>query len=190
MPKNIDAQTAALVAAVGPHAAAKPQPQWHVVWTRSNCEHVVHGELTAKGFKTLLPQVGRWSRRARLRYLGRVPMFPGYLFLHHAIDKYSYIEVCKTRGVVRMLGERWDRLGVVSGGEIEAIERILAADVPTIPYPYLRQGERVRITHGPLASAEGILVKTDPKKGLLVLSVELLRQSIAVQIDCTAVALA
>jgi transcription antitermination factor NusG len=49
----------------------------------------------------------------------------------------------------------------------------------------LREGQRVRIVHGPLASVEGILLKTKPDKGLLVVSVELLQRSVAVEVDCT-----
>ena len=148
----------------------------------------MHDQLSAKGFESFLPKVGQWSRRQGLRYLARVPMFPGYLFLRHtAMDKLSYIEVCKTRGLVRILGERWDRLGTVPGGEIEAIQKVIEAEMPALPHPYLREGQRVRVVRGPLASAEGILVKSEPEKGLLVLSVELLQRSVAVQIDCTLV---
>ena len=56
---------------------------------------------------------------------------------------------------------------------------------PAFPYPYLTAGQRVRITHGPLANVEGVLVRTRPDKGLLVVSVELLRRSVAVEVDCT-----
>ena len=54
-------------------------------------------------------------------------------------------------------------------------------------HPYLREGQRVRITHGPLANVEGILVRSRPNRGLLVLSVDLLHQSVAVEVDCTQV---
>jgi transcription antitermination factor NusG len=114
-------------------------------------------------------------------------MFPSYLFLHQAMDKLSFIEVCKARGLVRILGERWDRLSVVPDAEIDAIQRVLSAEVPVIPHPYLREGQRVRITHGPLMGVEGILVQSKPNKGLLVLSIELLRRSIAVEVDSTLV---
>ncbi len=162
--------------------------QWYVLWTRSHCEQLVHDQLSAKGFESFLPKIGRWSRRQGLRHLTRVPMFPGYLFLRHAgIDKVSYIEVCKTRGLVRILGDSWDRLGTVSSREMEAIQKVTEADLPAMPHPHLREGQRVRVVCGPLTSAEGILVKSEPTKGLLVLSVELLRRSIGVQIDCTLV---
>jgi transcriptional antiterminator NusG len=160
-------------------------PRWRVLWTHSNCEQLVHDQLAMKGFDLFLPTVETWSRRGGVRRLARVPLFRGYLFLRHAMDKMSYLEAYKTRGLVRILGERWDRLEVVPDPEIEAIQRVLDADLPVLPHPYLREGQRVRITRGPLADVEGILVRANPKKGLLVVSVNLLRRSIAVQLDCT-----
>lgn len=50
-------------------------------------------------------------------------------------------------------------------------------------HPFLHLGQRVRVTRGPLADVEGILVRTRSDKGLLVLSVDLLRQSVAVVVD-------
>ena len=112
-------------------------------------------------------------------------MFGGYLFLRHAMDKASYLQVYEARGLVRILGERWDQLAVVPDSEIEAVQRLLHSGHPILPYPYLRQGQRVRITRGPFADVEGILVRVNPKKGLLVVSVDLLQRSVAVHLDCT-----
>ena len=107
--------------------------------------------------------------------------------MHHAMDKASYLEVAKTKGLVRLLGERWDRLEVVPDSEVEAIQRVVRTRLPVSPYPYLRDGQRVRITRGPLADVEGVLVRSNQNKGLLVISVNLLRRSLAVQVDCTLV---
>jgi len=115
-------------------------------------------------------------------------MFSGYLFVHHAIEKTSYIEVLKARGIVRILGERWDRLTPIPTVEIEALQRALAARMTIVPHVFLERGQRVRITEGSLAGIEGILLQNKPQKGLLVLSVNLLRRSVAVEIDCTLVA--
>jgi transcription antitermination factor NusG len=115
-------------------------------------------------------------------------MFPGYLFLNHAMDKTSYIEVTKARGLVRLLGDSWDSLAEVPEGEIAAIQRIQQAGVPAVSRPYLRVGERVRIAHGLLEGVEGILVRTRPEKGLVVVSVHLLQRSVAVEVDCAIVA--
>lgn len=168
-------------------AAPTSRLKWHALWTRSHCERLVHDQLVAKAFQVFLPEVDVWSTRGGVRRLIPAPMFPGYLFLHVAMDKTSYIEVIKARGLVRILGEQWDRLDVVPDGQVDALERVVAARVPVLAHPFLREGQRVRITRGPLADVEGVLVQSKPNKGFLVLSVDLLRRSVAVEVDCTQV---
>jgi transcriptional antiterminator NusG len=159
--------------------------KWYALWTKSHCEKLVFDQLAAKGFQVFLPKIEAWSRRGGVRHHIPVPMFPGYLFLHHAMELNSYFEVLKTRELVRILGDGRDRLAVVPNGEIEAIQKVVQADLPALPYPYLHEGQRVQITKGPLAGVEGILVHTKPNKGLLVLSIELFQRSVAVEVDCT-----
>ena len=162
--------------------------QWRALWTHSHSEQLVHDQLMAKAFNVFLPLIPVWSRRNGSRHLIRKPMFPGYLFLRHALDKTSYVEIMKTNGLARILGERWDRPAVVADAEIEAIRQVLDAGLTLLPHPYLREGHRVRIIQGPLVGVEGILVHNNPHKGLLVVSVELLQRSVAVEVDCTFVA--
>jgi transcription antitermination factor NusG len=177
-------------AADEPATSVAAPARWHALWTRSHCERLVHDQLAAKGFEVFLPHVDVWSSRAAVRRLVATPMFSGYLFLRHAMDKVSYIEVIKARGLVRILGEQWDALAVVPDEEIEAIQRVLTARMPVLPHAFLQEGRRVRIPRGPLADVEGILLETKPNKGLLVLSVNLLRRSVAVEVDCTQVSAA
>jgi len=166
---------------------AAEQRKWVAIWTNSHCEQLVHEQLTKKGFESFLPTIRTWSRRASVRRLIPVPMFPGYLFMHDAMEKAACVEILKTRGVVRILGERWDRLAVVPDDEIASLQRITNTDLPVIGHPYLREGERVRIGSGPLSGVEGVFVRSRPNRGLLVLSVDLLNQSVAVEVDCTIV---
>jgi transcription termination/antitermination protein NusG len=162
-------------------------PQWCVLHTRSHCEQLVHDQLVAKGFQLFLPKVEMWSRQAGIRKVIHTPLFPGYLFLHHRMEKCSYIEVRKARGLVNILRERGDKLAVIPDAEIDSIRTVVQSQLPVLPHPYLREGQKVRIVHGPLAGTEGILLQTKTDKGLLILSVNLLQRSIAVKVDCTAV---
>src|SRR5262245_10618600 len=98
-------------------------PQWYALYTRSHCEQLVYDQLLARRFSVFLPKMDIWSRRGGIRHRIATPMFPSYLFLHQAMDKVSFIEICKARGLVRVLGERWDRLSVVPESEIEAIQQ-------------------------------------------------------------------
>src|SRR6476646_8332349 len=90
--------------------APAPQPAWHVLWTHSHCERLLFDQLGALGYRVFLPELSVWSRRAGARLALRRPMFPGYLFLHHAMDRASYLEVRKARGLVSILGSGWGRL--------------------------------------------------------------------------------
>lgn len=170
----------------GANAAAGPQPgSWYAIWTHSHCEQLAYDQLTQKGFVALLPKIDVWSQRRGVRRLLRAPMFPGYLFLRHPMDKSAYVEICKVRGVVRVLGERWDRPTTIPEDDIRGIETVASSREPVLPYPYLREGQRARIIGGPLAGLEGILVEARAKQGLLVLSVHLLQRSVAVVVDGT-----
>jgi transcription termination/antitermination protein NusG len=172
------------------HPQDRSIPRWYALYTRSHCEQMVCNQLATKGFQIFLPRINVWSQRARKQRLITVPMFPGYLFLRHVIDKASYIEVRNARGLVRILGERWDRLSVIPDAEIEAILTASKACLPVMPHPYLREGQRVRITQGLLRGVEGFLVQSKPSKGLLILSIDLLQRSVAVEINCSVVTVA
>jgi transcription termination/antitermination protein NusG len=163
-------------------------PRWYVLWTRSQHEQLVFEQLSERGFNLFLPMLDVWVRRNGTRRRATVPMFSGYLFLRHVMDKASYLRINEARGLVRIMGERWDALAEVPDSEIATIRRIHQNGVPAASHPYLRVGERVRIVKGLLEGVEGILVRTKPEKGLLVVSVNLLQRSVAVEIDYTLVA--
>lgn len=167
----------------GPKAAQVDETApWYAVWTHSHCEELVTDQLSAKGFELFFPKTTGWTVRAGQRRAVEKALFPGYVFLHRDLDKAGYIEVIKARGVVRVLGERWDALTPIPGDEIDAIRRVLATGTPVIQHPHLTQGDRVRIVAGPLAGVRGIFLRSKPGKGLLVLSVHLLQRSVAVEV--------
>jgi transcription antitermination factor NusG len=163
-------------------------PPWHAIWTRSHCERLVRDQLAARGLHPFMPTIAIWSRANGTQHRIGLPMFPGYVFLHDSVDKLRYLEVRKARGVVALLGERWDRLAVIPEREMASIERLAAAGLDVAPHPFLRAGEPVRVVHGALTGVEGLLLKIDARKGRLVVSIELLHRSVAVELDCSSVA--
>ncbi len=56
------------------------------------------------------------------------------------------------------------------------------AGTPAKPWPFLRDGDRVRVDEGPLRSVEGILLSTE-RDDHLVVSVTLLQRSVAVRVQ-------
>jgi transcription termination/antitermination protein NusG len=162
---------------------------WNVLWARTQCEQEVHDQLTRKGFHVFLPQQEVWRRHNRVRYRAVVPLFPGYLFLRQRLDPASYLELLKTSGLIKVLGDGWDRLACVPDPEVEAVRRLHLAHAQIVPVPYqeFHAGDRVRITQGALSGLEGVLLQTRPSRGLLVVSIHLLQRSVAVEVDCTLV---
>jgi len=74
----------------------------------------------------------------------------------------------------------------IANAEIDAIRRVVESPVNVEPHPFLKCGDRVRVIVGPLRGLEGLLLR---KKNWckLLLSVEMLQRSVAVEVDATMV---
>ena len=77
-----------------------------------------------------------------------------------------------------------EQVAMIPGAEIDAIRKAVEGPFPVEPHPFLKCGERVRVTRGSLLGVEGVLIR---KKNLyrLVLSVEMMAKSVSVEIDAT-----
>jgi transcription antitermination factor NusG len=152
---------------------------WWALYTRHQHEKAVAEMLTVKGFEVFLPlydSTRRWKDRRKVLSL---PLFPCYLFVRGGLDR--RLQVVTTPGV-HMILYRGDQVAVVPEEEIGAIQRAVAGPYRVEPHPFLKCGARVRVTQGALEGVEGILVR---KKNScrLVLSVGMLAQSVAVEVD-------
>jgi transcription antitermination factor NusG len=152
---------------------------WHVLYTRHQHEKTVAQILTGKGFETLLPLYSaarRWKDRTKLLSL---PLFPCYVFLRGGLNR--RLDIMTTPGI-HALVSTGDQPAAIPTAEIEAIRRVVESGAQVEPHPFLKCGDRVRVSCGPLTGIQGILVR---KKNLyrLVLSVQMLGKSAAVEID-------
>lgn len=79
-----------------------------------------------------------------------------------------------------------EHVAVIPEEEIQAIRQVIRGPYRVEPHPFLKCGVRVRVKRGPLEGVEGLLLR---KKNLcrLVLSVDMMAQSIAVEIDASEV---
>lgn len=161
----------------------EPSPGWYAVYTRHQHEKTVARILADKGFEIFLPVLTvarRWKDRTKELSL---PLFPCYVFLWGTLRR--RIEIVTTPGFHSFVGFG-DRPACIPPEEIEAVRQALTSGSRVEPYPFLRYGDRVRINSGPLEGMEGILLR---KKNTyrLVLSVELLEKSVAVEVDAFSV---
>jgi transcription antitermination factor NusG len=143
----------------------------------------VAGILTQKGFDVFLPlykAVHRWKDRDKNLVL---PLFPCYLFVKGGIQR--RLDILATRGVCSFVGVN-GHAAEIPASEIDAIRRVQESSARIEPYPYLSVGDRVRVLAGAFEGLEGILVRTKSEYRL-VLSVELLGKSAAVEVDASVV---
>jgi transcriptional antiterminator NusG len=155
-------------------------PNWFAVYTKSRHEKKVAANLKDKGVQVFLPLrnvLSRWKDRRKEVLL---PLFTGYLFVH-IVPEENRLNVLKTPGVVALISDRAGPLPVPEE-QILAIQKLVDSGIRYDPYPYVKEGMRIMIKRGPLRGTEGILIGKR-KKHLLVLSVDLIQQSAALEIN-------
>ena len=153
--------------------------KWFALTAKHQHEPTVARLLGAKGFEVFQPtyaEVRRWKDRKKVLDL---PLFPGYVFFCGALER--RVEVLSTPGVFSIV-TFGDTAAEISREEIEAIRRAAQNRMELQPHPFLTVGDRVRVVRGPLAGVSGILRRLKDKSHL-VLSIELLGRSAAVEID-------
>ena len=152
---------------------------WFAILARTSREKSACLLLENAGYECFLPiskYMRRWSDRMREV---EVPLFPGYLFCR--MNPNDRLPVLMTPGVIQIVGTGKTPIPVEEQ-EIAAIQRVEKSGLSTMPWPYLQVGHVARIEEGPLRGMTGIVIRI--KSGLkLVLSVNLLQRSIAVEID-------
>jgi transcription antitermination factor NusG len=169
------------VSGQGAQPVAAGRPRWYAVYTRSNFEKRVATELAAKPIENYLPVVQEWHQWKDRKKLVEVPVFPGYVFARFADSTPNRLQVLHAAGTVRILGQR-EQIEPIPDREIESIQRLLKANVPCFAHPFLHEGAWVRVKRGALKDLDGLLVRVKSKTRL-VLSITLLSQAVATEID-------
>jgi transcription antitermination factor NusG len=159
-------------------AAVSSAPPWWALYTRHQHEKTVAEMLAAKGFDVFLPlyeSTRRWKDRTKVLSL---PLFPCYVFVRGGLER--KLQVVTTPGI-HMILYRGDRVATIPQQEIDAIQRAVEGSYRVEPHPFLKCGMQVRVVRGALEGVEGILLR---KKNLcrLILSVDMLAQSVAVEV--------
>ena len=154
------------------------QPWW-AIYTRHQHEKTVADMLSTKGFDVFLPlydSMRRWKDRNKLLTL---PLFPCYVFVRGKLER--KLQVVSTPGV-HMILYHGDQVATIRAEEMAAIQSAVDGRMRMEPHPFLKCGQRVRVLRGAMEGVEGILTR---KKNLfrLILSVEMLAQSVAVEVN-------
>jgi transcription antitermination factor NusG len=158
-------------------------PNWFAIYTRHQHEKLAASSLAYKGFEVFLPlytAVRQWSDRTKELSL---PLFPCYLFLRGGLEE--RLSILTTPGVHGLVGFA-GVAAVIPDAEIEALRQAMVRGARVEPHPFLKCGDWVRVKSGPLEGIEGVLVR-HKSQFRLVLSVDLVQKSAAVEVDAWAV---
>jgi transcription antitermination factor NusG len=156
---------------------------WYGIRTRTNYEKLAATVLESKGYQQFLP-VYRFRRRWSDRVVeSEKALFPGYVFCR--FDANNRLPIMTTPGVMSVIGFG-NEPAPLNESEIEAVHAVMNSGLAAKPCPFLREGQRVRFRRGSLEGVEGILVKKE-SEWRLVVSIEMLQRSVAVEVDREAV---
>jgi transcription termination/antitermination protein NusG len=158
------------------------QEEWFALYVQVNHEREVTKRLEQKDIDAFLPMLERWSKRRDRRKKVTVPLFPGYVFVRAALDNYTHVHILKTPGALTLIGNSEGPL-TIPQYQIESLQTMLGSPQPIQLNPYLKEGDWVHVVRGPLAGCMGILLRQNPKKGRLIVSVDIICQSVSVELD-------
>jgi transcription elongation factor/antiterminator RfaH len=155
--------------------------RWYVLHTRSRFETVVHDGLVKKAHDVFLPKVRVRSKRRDRKVMIDVPLFPGYVFVKSNLHPHDHIDILKTVGAVRLIGNQ--QLPVpVPDDTIASLRIMVSRSDPIQTGSRFRKGDRVMVVDGPFT---GIVGTFDHYRGVgrVVVHIEALGQFASVEVD-------
>lgn len=155
------------------------QRDWYALTVKHQHERTVASGLEASGFAALLPlykTLRTWSDRTK--HL-ESPVFAGYVFAHFShVDRVRVLRIPAVRNIVGFGGAP----ARLAPRELADIRAAVESKLPLRPWPYLKEGDRVRVERGPLRGVEGTLLQ-ERDCLRLVIGVEILQRSVAVEVS-------
>lgn len=142
---------------------------------------MVNEGLLKKSMEVFLPKVQVMSKRRDRKAMIRVPLFPGYLFVRTNLNPYEHIEIVKTVGAVRLIGNK-DGPTPVPSETIESLKIMVSGSHEVTTGTRFKKGDRVMVVYGPFAGVTGIFVRYRGK-GRVVVNIEALGQYAGVDVS-------
>ena len=154
---------------------------WFAAYTTSRHEKRIAQHLETRQIEHFLPLYSvsrKWKDGSKV--ILDLPLFPNYVFVR--TSRCKRVKVLEIPGVLCLAGARSEPAPVPDIYVHDLKEALRLKKIE--PHPYLVVGEKVRITNGAMAGAEGILVR---KKNDLrvVITLEMMFQSISLEVDAS-----
>ncbi|HYA41393.1 MAG TPA: UpxY family transcription antiterminator [Syntrophobacteraceae bacterium] len=165
-----------------PFYETQAEKEWYALYVQVNHEKEVTKRLEQKQVGCFLPTLETWSKRRDRRKKIQLPMFPGYVFVHVVLDSSANLTIVKTPGALSLVHNSEGPLSIPAY-QVENLQNMVVSSRPLQIHPYLREGEWVHVVRGPLSGCIGILNRIDPRKGRLIVSVDIIKKSVSVELD-------
>ena len=155
------------------------QPKWYAVYTWPRHEKKVAQHFEERGISHFLPlrtSIHKWNKKSATVSL---PLFPGYVFVE--ISRRNRHYPLTVPGVVHFVGTA-NAPAEIPAQEMEFLRDAVRLKRNIEPHPYLAPGHRVRITSGPMSGLTGVIQRT-ATGCRIVISVDMIMRSVAVEVD-------
>lgn len=156
-----------------------PDRSWVVLHTRPRCEKKIADFCERNTIPVYLPLRAKAHRYGSRERVFLSPLFPGYAFC--ITTQPQRMLVRQNRHVANVL-DVLDQETLVS--QLRQIQQALAVGDVAEVMPYLETGRPVRVTGGPFKGLEGIVARVKGRTRV-VINVDMIRQSVAVEVDST-----
>ncbi|MBU0677870.1 MAG: hypothetical protein KJ626_07105 [Verrucomicrobia bacterium] len=151
--------------------------KWVVIHARPRCEKKIVRYCEDRGLGVYLPLVEKEHR-----YGGRIrrfssPLFKGYVFCAASADERMRLG---QNSYVANLLTVLDQAQLVS--QLRQVRSALASGNRIEVMPYLKIGNQVRVTGGPMKGLEGVVARMKGE-ARVILNVDMIQQAVAVEVD-------
>ncbi len=156
---------------------------WFALLTKSNFEKTVHNSIANKNIEVFLPTMKRKSKRKDRSLMIEVPLFAGYVFVKSGYEPQAQLDILKTIGAVRLLGNKAGPVPIPET-QIESLKILTSTtmDLITGTNIKLKKGDLVMILEGPLAGLKGEFSRYKGK-GRVVIKIDALGQYAGVEVE-------
>jgi transcription antitermination factor NusG len=159
--------------------SASDHPRWHAVYTWARHEKKVAQHFEDRGITYFLPlytALHKWNKKTAKVSL---PLFPGYVFVH--TSRQTRHLPLAVPGVVHFVGPATSP-AEIPAEEGEGLRNLVLMQRKIQPHPYLAPGNRVRISSGPMSGIAGTVQRTSTGCRIII-SVDMIMRSVAVEVD-------
>jgi len=156
--------------------------EWVVLCTRPRCEKKVARFCEGQGASVFLPLLSRTHRYGGRTRTFTSPLFAGYVFALLNMNQFNKVQ--QYQNVARLL-RTMDQLGLER--QLSSIRRALNENEIMEVFPFLVEGRHVIVKLGPMKGFEGVIQRRKGKTRV-VINVEMIQHSVAIEVDSQDVA--